>query len=186
MTRSIPAALALASGLALAAPAFAQDAKDDATMKPSRAMQAMMDDDAKDFFETAASANQFEIDSSKLALEKATSPALKQYAQMMVKDHTKAGEELQALAKKKNVTLKTELLKRHQMMLDDLKDEAAGQEFDEEYRDKMITSHKEAVSLFDEAARDSKDPDVRAFAAKTLPKLQMHGGAAKKLPEPKG
>ncbi|HUR42202.1 MAG TPA: DUF4142 domain-containing protein [Verrucomicrobiae bacterium] len=180
------AALAVSLSLILAPSAYAADTADQDKMKPSGAMQMLMDDDAKDFFETAASANMLEIDASKLALERATDPALKTYAQMMVKDHTKASGELMALAKKKDVVLETKLLKRHQMMLDDLASEKQGSEFDDEYRDKMVTSHKEAVSLFDEAARDSKDPDIKAFAAKTLPTLQAHGGAAKKLPKPKG
>lgn len=154
-------------------------------MQPSRAMQLLMDDNAKDFFETAASANQFEIESSQLALQRVSDPALKSYAQRMVKDHEQAGRELKALARKKDVTLSTQLLKRHAAMLKDLRDEKQGPEFDEEYRNKMIASHKEAVSLFDEAARDAKDPDVKAFAAKTLPTLQAHGGSAQELPEPR-
>lgn len=154
-------------------------------MQPSRAAQLLMDDDPRDFFETAASANLFEIESSQLALQRASDPALKAFAQRMVKDHEKAGRELKALARKKDVTLSTQLLKRHAAMLEDLRDEPQGAEFDDEYRSKMIASHKEAVSLFDEAARDAKDPDIKAFAAKTLPTLQAHGGSAAELPEPR-
>jgi putative membrane protein len=153
-------------------------------MKPSTAAKVLMDDDTKDFFETAASANQFEIESSKMAKKMATDPALKEFANHMIKDHTKASRDLQTLAKKKGVALDVKLLKRHQAMLDDLRDEQPGKDFDEEYRAKMIASHKEAVSLFDEAAQDNKDTEIRAFAAKTLPTLQKHGGMAKKLPEP--
>lgn len=183
MNRHLPV-LAVAIALGLSPFANAADAQDDGKMKPSKAAQMMMDDDAKDFFETAASANQFEVESSQLALERATDPALKSFAQRMVKDHRKSGEELKALARKKNVTLSTKLLKRHEVMLNDLRNEKQGEAFDDEYRDKMVVSHKEAVSLFDEAARDAKDPDVQAFAARTLPTLQDHGGAAQKLPQP--
>lgn len=150
-------------------------------MKPSGAAQAIMSDDVKDFFESAASSNQFEIDSSRLAAERATDPALKEYAQTMIVDHGKAGKDLEKLAKDKGVTLPTRLLKRHQAMLDDLKNEKAGEAFDDEYRDKMVTSHKEAVSLFDEHAKKSADRDVQAFAARLLPKLQAHGAHATEL-----
>ena len=153
-------------------------------MEPSRVMQVLLDDNAKDFFETAASANLFEIESSQLALQRATDPALKAFAKRMVQDHEKAGRELKALARKKDVTLSTQLLRRHKAMLDDLRDEKQGPEFDDEYRRKMIASHKEAVSLFDEVATDAKDPDIKAFAAKTLPTLQAHGGSAQELREP--
>lgn len=156
----------------------------DRKMQPSRVMQVLLDDNPKDFFETAASANLFEIESSQLALQRASDPALKSFARRMVKDHEKAGRELKALARKKDVTLSTQLLKRHAAMLDDLRDEPQGVEFDDEYRRKMIASHKEAVSLFDEVARDATDPDIKAFAARTLPTLQAHGGSARELPEP--
>lgn len=176
---------ALAASLALVPAAHAADKHNDGKMQPSGAIQLMLDDDTKGFFETAASANQLEIDASKLALERATDPALKSFAQKMVKDHSKAGAELKALASKKGFAVETKLLRRHQMMLDDLASEKPGAAFDDAYRDTMIVSHKEAVSLFDEMSRDAKDPDVKAFAAKTLPTLQSHGGAAMKLPEPK-
>lgn len=174
-----------AVGFGLASAAGAEDrTADDGRMEPSKAMQAVMDDDVKDFFETAASSNQFEIDSSRLAAERVTDPALKTYAQKMIKDHGKAGDELEKLARKKSVMLPTRLLKRHEAMLKDPRNEKPGADFDDEYRDKMISSYKEAVSLFDEAARDSKDADVKAFAAKTLPTLQDHDGLARKLPKP--
>ena len=178
-----PFALAIALGLSPIA--NAEDApREQDKMKPSRAVQLLLDDGNKDFFETAASANLFEIESSQLALQRATDPGLKAFARRMVSEHKQAGEELKRLARKKNVTLSTQLLKRHEVMLDSLRDEKQGEAFDDEYRDKMIASHMEVVALFDEVARDSKDPDVRAFAAKTLPTLQAHGGSAKKLLEP--
>ena len=150
-------------------------------MKPSGVAEALMANDEKDFFETAASSNMFEIQASQLAMEKSTDPAIKKYAEQMVEDHQMANEKLQKLAESKNVTLPTTLLKRHQAMLDDLKEEKAGKEFDEEYADKMVMSHKEAVSLFDQTAKKGKDPEVKSFAAEMLPKLQMHGGMATEL-----
>jgi len=152
-------------------------------MKPSGIAQALMSNDEKTFFESAASANMLEIESSKLALTKATDPALKQFAQQMVDDHTQASQKLEALAKSKNVTLPTALLGRHQKMLDSLQEEKAGKDFDDNYRKLMVASHKEAVSLFDQTAKKAKDPEVKAFAAQLLPKLQMHGGQAKALEE---
>jgi len=177
--------LAVAMAAILSPFANAADAqRPEKKMEPSRVMQVLLDDNAKDFFETAASANLFEIESSQLALQRATDPALKAFAKRMVQDHEKAGRELKALARKKDVTLSTQLLRRHKAMLDDLRDEKQGPEFDDEYRRKMIASHKEAVSLFDEVATDAKDPDIKAFAAKTLPTLQAHGGSAQELREP--
>ena len=125
-------------------------------------------------------ANDAEIAQAKIAQKSAKNARVKKFAAMMIKDHTAAGEKLSKLATSKKVVLPTELLKRHQMMLDGLKEEK-GADFDSEYRMKMVASHKEAVSLFDHASKKSPDPEIRAFAAEMLPKLQEHGAHAKKL-----
>ena len=195
---SRPLVLALALGWAAGAVAQNTDGKaagkagaDDDTagqqepMQPSRVLQLMMSNDPKDFFETAASANMLEIESGKLASERGTDPKIKAYGQLMVKDHTQAAAELKALARDKGVTLPNKMLKRHQTMYDGLKEEETGRDFDNEFRRKMIASHKEAVSLFDQAANKSEDAELKAFAAKLLPKLQHHGAMANALPKSK-
>jgi putative membrane protein len=156
----------------------------DPPMKPSRALQAVMDDSVKDFFETAASAGQFEIEAGRLAQSKGMSPEVKRFAEKMVEDHTKAAKELGKIAADKGVPLSPSLLRRHEKMLDHLKKAEAGKDFDGAYRREMIASHKEAVSLFDEAGRKSADEDVKAFANRTLPTLQHHGSMAGDLPKP--
>lgn len=176
-------AVALAAALGLSPFANAQDPQEEDKLQPPHAAQPMPEE-VTEFFRTAASANQLEIDSSRLAIERATDPALKSFARRMVRDHEKASRELKALARKKDVRVSSMLLKRHEAMLNDLRDEPPGREFDNQYRDLMITGHKEAVSLFDDAARYAQDAEVRAFAGRTLPTLQAHGGSARELPEP--
>lgn len=151
-------------------------------MKSSPVGEALIPNSDKSFFENAASAGMYEVEAGKLAAARGGDPKVKQFGERMVKDHTAANEELKALAAKKNVALPTELMRRHKMMLDELKDEKDGKEFDEAFKREMLASHKEAVTLFSNAAKNSKDPDVKAFAAKTLPTLQHHGGDAKDLP----
>ena len=180
MTPLKPIAAALLLGLLLAV--AGAEAKDE-PMKPSGALQAVMDDSVKDFFETAGSAGLFEIEAGKLAQAMGTSPEVKAFGAKMVTDHEKAADELEKVADEKGVKLPGALLKRHQKMLDDLKDEKPGKEFDNTFRRYMIASHKEAVSLFDESARKSADRDVKAFAARTLPTLQHHGSMAERLPK---
>jgi len=169
-----------ACALMTAAPPIVRSA-DAEPMQPSGALEMVLSEEPKDFFETAASANMLEIEASKLAQTKSSNADVQAFAKTMIKDHTAAGEKLAKLATSKKIVLPTELLKRHQMMLDGLKEETKGAEFDSEYRMKMVASHKEAVSLFDHASKKSPDPDIRAFAAEMLPKLQEHGGHAKKL-----
>ena len=54
-------------------------------------------------------------------------------------------------------------------------------DFDEAYADLMEDSHDRAVSLFEAAADDSKDADVRNFAKSSLATLRQHSEAAEKL-----
>jgi len=168
--------LVVAACLATAGAAVAAE-----PMKPSGAMEAVMSNSEKDFFESAASSNQLEIEAAKLAQTKASDPQVKAFADKMLTDHTEATQKLSALAQSKNVTLPTTLLKRHQSMLDALQKDKDGKDFDEDYKNKMVIAHKEAVSLFDQTAQKAKDPDVKSFAATLLPKLQAHGGMAHDL-----
>lgn len=174
--KALNAALLCMSASAMTLPALAAE-----PMEPSGVAQVVMSSDPKDFFETAASANMFEIEASKLAAKRSQDAQVKAFAEMMIKDHTQASEKLKVLAAQKKVTLPTQLLKRHQMMLDGLKDEKDAKEFDEEYRSRMVMSHKEAVSLFDLSARESPDADIRKFAGTMLPTLQMHGSKAQEM-----
>lgn len=170
--------ISLLACLAAGAPQAALSAE---PMKPSGAIEAVMSNDPSDFYESAASANQFEIDASKLALERSKDADIQAFAKTMVKDHTDAAQKLTNLATSKDVELPTQLLKRHQVMLDGLKEKDAGPAFDDDYRMKMVLAHKEAVSLFDQSAKESPDPDIRRFALSMMTTLQTHGGHAEKL-----
>lgn len=152
-------------------------------MEPSGVAQAMMSTDPEDFFETAASANMLEIKSGELAVQRAGDAAVKEFGARMVKDHTAASEKLEALAHKKGTTLPNKMLSRHQMMYDRLAEQDPGEDFDATFSNLMMMSHKEAVSLFDENARESEDADIRAFATEMLPTLQQHGSKAQLLNE---
>ncbi len=130
-------------------------------------------EDDSEFAVMAASGGMMEVELGRLAQEKAASPAVKQFGEEMVMHHTKANEELKALAAKRNVTLPTTLGEEHQKHVDELS-KLSGKAFDDEYIDLMVKDHEEDVKHFQEAAAEAKDTDMRAFAAKTLPILQKH------------
>jgi putative membrane protein len=137
------------------------------------------------FFEKAASAGQLEVEAGRLAARSATDPQLKAFGQKMATDHAQADSELRALAARKGISLPVALSKSDQKSLDKLRDEKPGKDFDNEFRDLMVDSHKEAVSLFQGTAKSAKDPEVKAFAARMLPKLQQHESEAKALEKEK-
>ncbi len=126
------------------------------------------------FMKDAAEAGNFEVAGSQLALTKASSAQVKTFAQQMIDDHTKAGQELATLATSKGVKLssdpsiaqkaKLKLLGTHE-----------GAKFDAKYAESVgVSAHEDAVKLFTKAANEAKDADVKAFAAKILPTLQHH------------
>ncbi len=131
--------------------------------------------DANDskFATTAANAGMTEVNAGKMAQEKAVSTRIKNFATMMVNDHTKAGDELAAIAKTKNITLPPEPDADSKKMTADMA-KKSGKAFDKAYVNQMVDDHKKAVKLFEDASQNCKDPDLKAFAAKTLPTLKMH------------
>jgi len=112
-----------------------------------------------------------EVELGKLAAQKAKDPEVKKFGQMMVTDHGAAGKELEALAKKKNVTLPTDL-GSHKSTYDSLSKETDG--FDKAYVNDMVSDHEKDLKEFQSQAQNSSDPDVKAFAAKTAPIIQKH------------
>jgi putative membrane protein len=104
---------------------------------------------------------------------------VKEFGEQMVTDHTKANDELQAVAAKKNVTLPTDLDAKQAAVRDRLAKESS-KKFDRAYMAAMVTDHKEDVAEFERASKSS-DPDVKAFAAKTLPTLREHLKMAKQV-----
>jgi putative membrane protein len=145
-----------------------------------RASQALgMTPSAKSFVETVAISDMFEIESSKLAQQKADSSS-KTFAAKMISDHTKSSNELKAAAAKAKIEVPTALDSSHQSKLDKLKS-LNGADFDKQYDADQLAAHKDAVSLFDRYAKGGDNADLKAFAAKTLPHLKQHQKMAEGL-----
>jgi putative membrane protein len=125
------------------------------------------------FVRTAAMDGMAEIEHGRLAAQNASHDEVKQFAQRMVDDHGKAGDELKGLASQKNITLPTELDAKHKAMQDKLSKMKAAA-FDRAYMAHMVTAHQQAVGLFQKEASGGKDAEAKAWAAKTLPTLQEH------------
>ncbi|WP_428656146.1 DUF4142 domain-containing protein [Runella sp.] len=147
-------------------------------MAPSDSAAMAMKEDA-DFMMEAASGGMMEVELGQLASNKAVSSDVKKFAKMIVTDHTKANNELKALASQKNITIPAMLSEKHQKMVNDLTAKT-GKEFDKKYIDMMVDDHKEDIKKFEKASEKCNDADVKAFAAKTLPTLKHHLEMAEK------
>lgn len=145
----------------------------------SNAVSSITTASPQSFMSDAAQGGMAEVELGKLAAQKAKDPEVKKFGQMMVDDHSKANTELKDLAKTKNITLPADL-GSHQSTLDKLKG-LSGADFDKEYVEEMVDDHETDVSAFEKQANSGSDPEVKAFAAKTLPTLKKHLEAIKAI-----
>lgn len=143
---------------------------------------ANMEDDDTEFAVKAANSGLAKVQVGEIAQQKASDQRVKDFAAMMVQGHTQANEELKALAATKNITLPTAPGEDHLESISNL-NETSGAEFDKEYMGMMVDDHQKEVDLFEEAAEDSDDAEIRAFASQKLPSLKNHLEDAKTLEE---
>ena len=130
----------------------------------------------KEFLKNAGEMNMTEIALGRLAQEKAFSPEVKSLGATLVADHQAMTDDLVALAKTKGVELTVQPTVTQKTMIAAFK-EKTGAEFDREFREHVAKDHEKAIKMFADAAKDSKDADVKAFAAKNLAALQAHHAA---------
>jgi putative membrane protein len=129
--------------------------------------------DSSSFTTKAAQGGMAEVQLGNLALAKAQSADVKEFAQQMVTDHTKANNDLKNVAAKKSVALPTDINEEQKSTVEKLS-KLSGADFDKRYVDSMVEDHEKDVKEFTAQAQSGTDPDVKAFAAKTLPTLQSH------------
>lgn len=125
------------------------------------------------FIKEAAAGGMAEVQLGQIARDRATDPAVKQFADRMVKDHTDADKQLTQIATEKGATLPNEIPASEKRETDRLL-KLSGAKFDRAYMEHMVRDHKTDVKEFEREAKKASDPDVQSWAAKTLPTLQDH------------
>lgn len=134
------------------------------------------------FIQQAASGGMGEVSLGQLAERYTSNPAVKQFAQHMVQDHSGANQELMVLANRKRVTLpagpgQARIDANRQLS------QLTGTAFDQQYMLQQVQDHELQASLFRQQAMGGGDPDLRAFAAKYLPVVESHEAMAKQILE---
>lgn len=132
------------------------------------------------FMERAAQGNMAEIRLSQLALQRASSDDVKQYAQQMIDQHTQANNQLMQLARQKGVTLPRQLDAQHQQIERQLQ-RLSGTNFDQAYMRAMVNDHAQTAALFQRQAEQGQDRDVVAYASTLLPAIQQHYAMANSM-----
>jgi len=126
-----------------------------------------------EFARKAACGGAAEVALGRLAVEKGSSDAVKQFGQRMVDDHGKANQQLQDIASRKGVSLPAEPTPEEKKGIEKLRG-LSGQEFDNEYVNMMTEDHKKDLKAFKQASQSADDADLKSFAASTEPVVKEH------------
>jgi putative membrane protein len=139
----------------------------------SHAQSATPDTATANFVTNAAKGGLMEVNSGKLATQKGKSAEVKKFGAQMVADHSKANDELTAIVNAKKWNIPNNRLPTA-IAPDAMLNSSTGADFDRSYVNMMVKDHKKTVLLFERAASSLPDPQLKAFAAKTLPVLRHH------------
>jgi putative membrane protein len=164
-TRTISVGVALLGGIYLAHPVAG--AKASASPKKKEAKSTLSSAD-KSFMTKAAKGGMMEVDWGKTASEKAQNSEVKKFGNRMVTEHSKANDELKAIAAKKGVTLPNS-------------SSNPKWKSDKSYMDMMVKDHEKDLAEFQEAAKNGGDADVKKFAEKGAKMVQKHLEMAKDI-----
>jgi putative membrane protein len=159
------AILATVAALSMTTAAFSQNQQ--------RSKSADIPAGDKAFVLKAAQGGKAEVELGKLAAMRAQSADVKQFAQRMIDDHGKAGEELKAIAQSKMIAVPDHLDAKAQALHDRLST-LSGDAFDRGYMQAMVTDHRQAAAAFRRESTIGKDSEIKAFAARTLPAIEEH------------
>jgi putative membrane protein len=136
---------------------------------PASAQQA----DQTNFLADALRANIAEVKLGQLAAERAQNLQVRQYGDMLRKDHTKSLEKASSLASEIGIPASSELTDQQRKQFESLQ-KLSGEEFDTTFLSQMVREHQTDIAKFSAQAQSGSDPEVMAFAKETLPTLQAH------------
>lgn len=145
-------------------------------------VSAEMTTTTKGFATAAATSDLYEVTAGQIAVQRAQSPAVKDFAEKMVDAHSETTAKLKSLVadNKINVALPSHVDHRRQGMLDDLRG-AKAQDFDHRYIAQQVAAHKEADILMRGYAKDGDNSALKDFASTTDKAVKMHLSMAQKL-----
>jgi putative membrane protein len=134
----------------------------------------------QEFVTKAAKSGMAEVQLATNVTQRAANADVKAFAQKMIEDHNKANQELTTIASSKGVTPPTDI-DPDKKALDEELSKLSGTDLDKRYMEEMVKDHTAAVADFEKAAQSLADPDLKAWAAKTLPTLHQHHTSAQEI-----
>lgn len=134
----------------------------------------------ENFVKKAAEGGMAEVKLGRLAEERGSNPAVKNFGRRMVQDHSKANNELKSVTSKESIPLPDEMDKSDQATYDRLS-KLSGDAFDRAYARDMVKDHTKDIAEFQKEAKNGRDESIKNFAAQTLPTLQNHLEQARQM-----
>jgi putative membrane protein len=147
------------------------------TSMNSTANAAPLSEMDREFIMKAAMGGKMEVEAGNLSQSNAAHERVKAFGAMMVRDHSQANTELMGIAQAHGFMAPDSVDKKmadHMAQMQKMQ----GKAFDKHYMDMMVNDHTKTIADFEKAANGATAPDVKAFAAKTLPILKMHKDSA--------
>jgi putative membrane protein len=131
----------------------------------------------------AGSSDMYEIESSRLALQRATTPAVREFAQMMIDHHTMTTQQVMQAAQAAGMTPPPpSLLPPQRAMLDELQPVTAGAAFERMYLSQQRMAHRMALALHSNYASNGDTAQLRQTASSAVPIIQQHIDRLQALP----
>ena len=129
------------------------------------------------FVMKAAMGGMMEVEAGNVAQQNAANGRVKAFGTMMVNDHNKANSELMSMVSGRGATPPTALPADMQKHMEEMR-KMTGKAFDKHYMSMMVNDHQKTIADFQKQANGGSDPELKAWAAKTLPVLLMHRDSA--------
>ncbi|MFL6447248.1 MAG: DUF4142 domain-containing protein [Bryobacteraceae bacterium] len=139
----------------------------------------------QNFVEFAAQTDMTEAHLGQMAAEQATGQNVKDFAQMLVTDHTNDYKQLATVAGKANIDVPKGLDAAHNKMIAPF-EKSKGAAFDHRYAHEMVLGHEKAIAQYKQESEKGTNADLKAYATQALPTLEKHLQAAKELTSAKG
>jgi putative membrane protein len=151
----------------------------------------------RNFVEQMVMGGTAEVELGNMAKQKAASPEVKQFADRMVRDHTRAGEELKQIASKHSIPASAQIDEKHRDLMNKLSS-LRGADFDREYMNAMVEGHEDVVDELQKHASEDRfgdnkgavkpepsnnpaEADINMWAANALPTVREHLEMAKQI-----
>jgi putative membrane protein len=148
---------------------------------PGREATATVGTTERKFVDAAATGGLLEVEAGRVVQQRGSSPAVRDLAERLVRDHETANQELKQIAQSKSLQVPERLKPEQQAEVDRLR-KADAKELDRMYLRRIgLDHHRKDIAEFERTARESNDAEIRAFAEKNLPILREHHAEAQKV-----